>query len=265
MKKKLFIISSFLLFFHCSTVPITGRRQLDLVPQSQLLALSFQQYDQFLDQNRVITGTQDANMVKSVGNNIQKAVTQYLNENSMANRLNGYKWEYNLILDSNVNAFAMPGGKVAVYTGILPVTENMEGLAVVMSHEIAHAVAGHGSERMSQLLIVQLGGMALSEALSEQPELTRQLALIAFGVGTQVGVLLPYSRLQEAEADQLGLIFMALAGYNPNTAVAFWKRMSEQNGAKVPEFLSTHPSNETRIENIKSLIPEAMKYYKPKN
>lgn len=250
------------LFFQCSPVPVSGRRQLNLIPQSQMLALSFQSYDQFISENQVIKGTQEAQMVSTVGRRIQKAVEKYFSARNELKLLEGFQWEFNLVRDSSVNAFAMPGGKTAVLTGILPVTQNANGLAVVLGHEIAHAVAMHGNERMSQLLLAQLGGMALSEALSEQPQLTRQLALIAFGVGTQVGVLLPYSRIQESEADRLGLIFMAMAGYDPREAVEFWERMDNQGGPTVPEFLSTHPSTENRIQNIKKLIPEAMKYYR---
>jgi predicted Zn-dependent protease len=252
------------LLFQCSPVPITGRKQLSLVPQSQLLALSFQSYSEFLAENKPVSGTNDAEEVKKVGKNIQGAVEQYFRDRKMEDRLDGYKWEYNLVKDSSINAFALPGGKVAVFTGIIPVTENETGLAVVMGHEIAHAVANHGNERMSQLLLIQVGGLTLSEALQQQPELTRQLALVAFGVGTQVGVLLPYNRLQETEADRLGMIFMAMAGYDPRNAVKFWQRMGQQSGGEgnVPEFLSTHPSTDTRIENIKNMIPEALKYYK---
>lgn len=250
------------ILFQCTPVPVSGRRQLNLIPQSQMLALSFQSYDQFLDEHEVVNGTEEAQMVNVVGKSIQNAVERYFQERSMSDRLKGFQWEFKLIKDSSINAFAMPGGKTAVLTGILPVTQNVNGLAVVMGHEIAHAVAQHGNERMSQLLLVQLGGMALSEALSEQPALTRQLALIAFGAGTQLGVLLPYSRLQESEADRLGLIFMAMAGYDPREAVDFWSRMEKQGEAKVPEFLSTHPATENRISDIKRMIPEAMKYYR---
>lgn len=249
------------LFIQCSPVPVTGRRQLNLIPQSQILALSFQSYEQFLDESRIIKGTEEAIMVSTVGKRIQQAVEQYFRAENKLEMLEGFQWEFNLVQDSSVNAFAMPGGKTAVLTGILPVCEDATGLAVVLGHEIAHAVARHGNERMSQLLLVQLGGMALSEALSEQPQLTQQLALIAFGVGTQVGVLLPYSRIQESEADRLGLIFMAMAGYDPREAVGFWQRMEKQGGPSVPEFLSTHPSTENRIQDIRKLIPESMKYY----
>lgn len=261
MKTILLLLPCLITFFYCSSVPVTGRKQLDLVPQSQLLALSAEQYKQFLDSSKVIKDTPDAQMVKRVAGNIGLAVKRYFDRQKMSSRLEGYSWEANLIEDSSVNAFAMPGGKTVVFTGILPVTENETGLAVVMGHEIAHAVANHGSERMSQLLLVQLGGMALSEALNKQPELTRQLALVAFGVGTQVGVLLPYSRLQEAEADRLGLIFMAMAGYDPRAAIPFWQRMGQQDRVNIPELLSTHPSNDARINNIRNQLREAMGFY----
>jgi len=201
-------------------------------------------------------------MVKRVGTNIQHAVEEYLAQNNLSNRLEGYKWEFNLVEDEQVNAWCMPGGKVVVYTGILPVTKNEIGLAVVLGHEIAHAIAEHGNERMSQGLIQQLGGAALSVALRDKPQLTRDLFLTAYGVGSTVGIL-AYSRTQESEADHLGLIFMAMAGYNPGEAVNFWQRMADMNkGSKPPEFLSTHPSDETRINDIKNWLPDALKYYK---
>jgi predicted Zn-dependent protease len=262
MKKTLLILTSLLTLFYCSSVPVTGRKQLDLVPQSQLLALSENQYRQFISQSKVVLGTSDALLVTKVGQRIQQAVNNYFNKQNMSHRLDGYEWEFHLVEDTSINAFAMPGGKTVVFTGILPLTKDETGLAVVMGHEIAHAVANHGNERMSQLLVVQLGGMALSEALKKNSELTRQLAMVAFGVGSQVGILLPYSRLQESEADRLGLIFMALAGYDPREAIPFWQRMSQQNKTSIPEFLSTHPSNDARIANIGKLLPEALSFYK---
>jgi predicted Zn-dependent protease len=181
----------------------------------------------------------------------------------MSDQLKGYKWEFNLVEDPNVNAWCMPGGKVVVYTGILPVAKNEAGLATVMGHEIAHAFARHGAERMTQGLLVELGGMALEKALATRPEETRDLFMRSYGAGTQYGILLPYSRKQESEADHLGLIFMAMAGYNPNDALDFWQRMAaSSSGQAPPEFMSTHPADATRIRNIKKLIPEAMKYYK---
>ncbi|RQW05435.1 MAG: M48 family peptidase [Calditrichaeota bacterium] len=246
----------------CSTVPITGRKQLSLIPSGQLLSMSFQQYNQFLQENKLSDNQQQAEMVKRVGQNIQKAVEQFFAEQGMSEQLNNYQWEFHLIESEEVNAWCMPGGKVVVYEGILPVTQNETGLAVVMGHEIAHAIAQHGNERMSQGLLAQVGQVALDVALSEQPEQTRALWMTAYGVGAQVGVLLPFSRTQESEADRLGLIFMAMAGYDPHAAVDFWQRMSAKSGgASVPEFLSTHPSDQTRIENLQKLVPEAMKYY----
>ncbi|NLG16254.1 MAG: M48 family metallopeptidase [Fibrobacter sp.] len=263
-KSFMLIITGLFIFLQCAPVPVTGRKQLNLIPESQILSLSYESYDNFLDSSKVVKGTADAEMVTRVGRNIQMAVEQYFRERRNLSHLRGFQWEYNLIQDTLVNAFAMPGGKVAVFTGILPLTMNEEGLAAVMGHEIAHAVANHGNERMSQLLLMQLGGIALSEALSSQPQLTKQLALTAFGVGAQIGVLLPYSRVHEKEADQLGITFMAMAGYNPEAAIEFWQRMQKREGPEVPEFLSTHPSDQARIESLKEYLPEAMKHYKPR-
>ena len=246
----------------CSTVPLTGRSQLNLIPANEMLSLSFQQYDAFLKENKVSKDAKNTALVKKVGTNIEHAVEKYLAENNLSSRLDGYKWEFNLVQDDQVNAWCMPGGKVVVYTGILPVTKNEIGLAVVLGHEIAHAIAEHGNERMSEGLIQQLGGVALSVALKDKPQLTQDLFLTAYGVGSTLGVL-AYSRTQESEADHLGLIFMAMAGYNPDVAVDFWQRMAAMNqGQKPPEFLSTHPSDQTRINVIKNWLPEAMKYYK---
>ena len=247
----------------CSTVPVTGRSQLNMIPSSTMLSMSYQQYGDFMKSNQVSRDQAKVQMVRNVGVRIQRAVETYFNQKGWSDQLSGYKWEFNLIESPDVNAWCMPGGKVVVYTGILPVTKTEEGLAVVMGHEIAHAIAEHGNERMSQGLLTQLGGMALNEALASKPEQTRALWMTAFGVGAQVGVLLPYSRLHESEADKLGLIFMAMAGYNPNEAVSFWQRMAANKGGQAPpEFLSTHPSDETRIKDLKAALPEAMQYYK---
>jgi predicted Zn-dependent protease len=225
--------------------------------------MSYQQYDNFMNTNKISTDKKKTALVKKVGSNIQNAVEKFFRENNMSEDLQGYDWEFNLVENDEVNAWAMPGGKVVFYTGILPVCRDEEGIAVVMGHEVAHAVAQHGSERMSQGLMTQLGGAALGVALKDEPEETKALWFTAYGLGTQVGVLLPYSRLHESEADHLGLVFMAMAGYNPNEAVEFWQRMAEnKKGGAPPEFLSTHPSDETRINDLKKLIPEAMKYYK---
>jgi predicted Zn-dependent protease len=255
-------VCALLVLSACSTVPITGRSQLNLIPGNSMLSMSLQQYDAFLKDHKLSTNKEQTDMVKRVGARIQGAVERYLAANNMSSRLAEYKWEFNLVEDKEVNAWCMPGGKVVVYTGILPVTKGEAGLAVVMGHEIAHAVAEHGNERMSQGLLAEFGGMALSEALSAKPAATQQLWMAVYGVGAQYGAILPYGRLQESEADHLGLIFMAMAGYDPNEAVSFWQRMaSQKEGAGVPQFLSTHPSDDTRIENIRRLIPEAMRYY----
>ena len=266
LKLRLVVLCGFLLFLSsCSQVAITGRKQLNLVPSSVMHTLSFQSYSEFLAENKLSGDAQQAQMVKRLGLRIQKAVEQYCAENNLADRLIGYQWEFNLVEDPAINAWCMPGGKVVVYTGLLPVAEDEAGLAVVMGHEIAHAIAKHGAERMTQGLIVELGGVGLSTALAKHPEKTKELFLKSYDVGTQYGVLLPYSRVHENEADRMGLIFMAMAGYDPHKAVDFWQRMSAINKDKPtpPELLSTHPADATRIRNIKALLPEAMQYYRP--
>lgn len=250
------------LYQSCSMVPLTGRRQLSLVSNADMLTTSFAQYDQFQKENKQSSNSTQTNLVKGVGRNIQNAVTTYFAQHNLAQELDGFAWEFNLADNNEVNAWCMPGGKVMVYTGILPFTQNETGLAVVLAHEIAHAVAKHSNERMSQALIAQLGGETLAAALHNQPQQTQQVWMSLFGVGVSLGAILPYSRLQENEADHLGLIFMAMAGYNPNAAVEFWQRMSQNAGEKPLEFLSTHPSDASRIKKIQSEIPEATKYYK---
>jgi len=263
LKIELFaLLIAVLLIQSCMLVPLTGRRQLSLVSDADMLSTSFVQYDQFLKENKLSTNAAQTNMVKGVGRRIQNAVTTYFTQNNLSQDLNGFAWEFNLIENKEVNAWCMPGGKVVVYSGLLPVTQNETGLAVVMGHEIAHAVAKHSNERMSQALVAELGGQTLAAALQQQPQQTQQIWMTIFGVGVQLGAVLPYNRLQESEADHLGLIFMAMAGYNPNSAIEFWTRMSQNAGTNQLEFLSTHPSDENRIRKIKSEIPEAMKYYK---
>lgn len=256
------IILLALTVYYCSTVPITGRSQLSLISASEMNAMSFAQYGDFLKQNKLSTNQNSVDMVKRIGGKIQRSVETYFAQNNLSQELEGYAWEFNLIESPEVNAWCMPGGKVVVYTGILPITKDETGLAVVMGHEIAHAVAQHGAERMSQGLLQQLGGVALSVALQNEPTTTQNIFMTAYGVGTTVGVMLPFSRTQESEADRLGLIFMAMAGYDPTAAVEFWTRMAAQGGGKPPEFLSTHPSDETRIADIKKHLPEALQYYK---
>ncbi len=259
---KFFPVFILFLVIACQTVPITGRQQLNLVPSDTVLSMSNSEYRDFLSKHKIITNTPEAQMVLKVGQNIQHSVEVFFAQNNLSERLKGYQWEFNLVEDKSVNAWCMPGGKVVVYTGILPVAKDDSGLAVVVGHEIAHAVAQHGDERMSQGLLAQMGGVALATALSSKPNETNELFMAAYGIGTQVGILMPYSRLQESEADRLGLIFMAMAGYDPRTAIDFWKRMASKQGASLPEFLSTHPADETRIRNLEKLLPEAMRYYR---
>ena len=265
LKSRLAVLCGLVLLLSgCSQVPITGRQQLNLVPDSLINSMSLDSYREFLAQHKLSTDAQQTQMVRRVGGRIQKAVERYSAQNNLSDRLKGYQWEFNLVEDKAVNAWAMPGGKVVVYTGLLPVAQTEAGLAVVMGHEVAHVFARHGSERMTQGLLVDFGGIALSKALETRPAATRDLFMRSYGVGTQVGVLLPYSRLQESEADRLGLIFMAMGGYNPNEALSFWERMAaSQEGPRPPEILSTHPAGSTRIRNIRELIPEAMQYYRP--
>ena len=264
MKRSYFLLIAIaFLISACKTVPLTGRKGLKLLSSSEVNAMSFQQYDEVIGSSRLSTNQQQTRMVKDCGVKIQGAVEKYLNDNGYGALLEGYDWEFNLIESEDANAWCMPGGKVAFYTGILPVCKDETGIAVVMGHEVAHAIAEHGNERMSQGMLTQLGGVALSVAMEEQPDQTKALAYAAFGLGSQYGILLPYSRKHESEADRLGLIFMAMAGYNPKEAVNFWKRMSESGGMQPPEFMSTHPSHTTRIENLNEWMPEAMKYYRP--
>ncbi|MFO7840447.1 MAG: M48 family metallopeptidase [Desulfosalsimonadaceae bacterium] len=258
-------IGVFLLLFliaACSSVPISQRRQLNLIPSSSIMSMSLKQYDQFLKDNELSEDKEKTRMVKRVGRRISEAVEKYFAERGNSERMTNYQWEFNLVESEEVNAWAMPGGKVVVYSGLLPVAETEAGLAVVMGHEIAHAVARHGNERMSQALLAQFGAVALSQAIREKPAVAQQLWMMAYGVGSQLGVMLPYSRLHEKEADHLGLIFMAMAGYDPRVAVDFWQRMADKKeGKSPPEFLSTHPPDQKRIAAIKEMMPEALRYY----
>jgi predicted Zn-dependent protease len=260
----LFLLAS--VFVACSKNAITGRNQFKLVPESELQAMAVQQYQQFLSTNKVVapSADRDAEMVRRVGQRVSKAVEQYFQQQGMGDQLQGYKWEYNLVQDKAANAWCMPGGKIVVYSGLLPVTQNEAALAVVVGHEVSHAIFQHGNERMSQGLAQQLGGVALSVAVSSQPAATQNLFQQAYGIGSQVGVLLPFSRKQELEADRYGLRWAAMAGYNPREAIPLWQRMEKMSdGNAPPEFLSTHPAEGRRIEQLQKFMPEALKYYKP--
>jgi predicted Zn-dependent protease len=266
MKNVIFLLLGALFMTGCVLNLVTGRNQLSLVPESELQLMASGQYSAFLAEHKVLNpGHKDAAMVNRVGARISNAITTYYNSQGQQSVIEGYKWEFNTVDDPAVNAWCMPGGKVVVYTGLLPVAHNETALAIVVGHEIAHAIAKHGSERMSQAMMQQLGGMALQVALSQKPQETQMLFMQAYGIGSTVGAVLPWSRQQETEADQYGLIFAAMAGYNPQEAIPFWERMSAAGGAKPPEFLSTHPSDETRIRKLKQFMPEAMKYYNQAN
>jgi predicted Zn-dependent protease len=263
MKKIFFLLLIAFLITGCALNLVTNRNQLSLVKESELQLLATSEYKTFLTEHKVLSsGTnRDAAMVDRVGARIKNAITKYFDSQGKEPVLEGYLWEFNTVDSKEVNAWCMPGGKVVVYTGLLPLTQNESALAIVMGHEIAHSIAKHGNERMSQAMVQQLGGMALEIALSQKPQETRDLFMMTYGIGSEVGAILPWSRQQETEADQYGLIFSAMAGYDPREAIPFWQRMSAAGGTNPPEFLSTHPSDETRIRKMKQFLPEALKYY----
>jgi len=254
----LLIISA---LFACSSVPITGRKQLNLVSDSEVLSLSLQEYNDYIQTAKKSTDQTATALVVKVGKNIANAVALYYKSVNAEDEMKNFAWEFNLVEDQQVNAFCMPGGKIVIYTGILPVTQDETGLAIVVSHEVAHAVAKHANERMSQQVAAQYGAQAVSILTGKASETLQAVAQQVYGLGAEYGVMLPYSRAQEHEADHLGLIFMAIAGYNPQAALPFWQRMSQQ-GQAVPEFMSTHPSDAARIANLQKIMPEAMDVYK---
>ncbi len=247
----------------CSKVPVTNRRQVHLLPESEMIAMSKTQYKDVLSKSQIISSGPDAQLVDKVGRNISNAAIQYMNQIGQSKKLIGYAWEYHLLQSNEVNAWCMPGGKIAVYSALLPITKDEAGLAVVMGHEVGHAIAQHGNERMSQALVAQAGGQALSVALATKPQQTQELFGQAYGIGATYGALLPFSRTQESEADKIGMVIMAVAGYDPHAAIGLWERMKQMSGGGAPpELLSTHPSDQHRIDDIKAYMPEAMKFYK---
>jgi len=268
MKRYILILTVSMMALACSKNTFTHRNQLNLYSEAELQQMANTEYRATLAKSKVVSPSvsKDAEMVTRVGNRIANAVNTYFRDKKEDNPYKDYKWEFNLVDDKQVNAWCMPGGKVVVYTGLLPVAQNEAALAVVMGHEITHALAKHGNERMSQGMLQELGGVALSVAVANKPAETQNIFMTAYGVGTTVGGILPFSRKQELEADHYGLILCAVAGYNPREAVPFWERMQKMsNGQEPPELLSTHPSDETRIEQVKKYSEEAMKYYKPMN
>lgn len=251
----------FIVLYSCSSVPLTGRKQFVAIPSSQMISLSADSYAQVLKENELSRNQQYISMVNNAGKKLSSAVELYMRENGMAAGVENLDWEFAVIVSDQLNAWCMPGGQIAFYEGILPVCADETGVAVVMGHEIAHAIAQHGNERMSQQLLIEMGGVALSEALKNEKEKTLNLAMLAFGVGSKLGVQLPYSRTHESEADELGLYFMAMAGYDPREAPSFWERMEALGGSRPPEFLSTHPNPDTRISDLKKHMPKALEYY----
>ena len=259
MKKQIVLgICALSMVYSCATNPLTGKKTLNFVSNSELFPSAFQQYGTFLKENKVISGTADARKVEMVGSRIKAAAEKYLTYLGQAQYLQDYRWEYKLIDSKEVNAWCMPGGKIVVYSGILPITKNDAGLATVMGHEVSHALANHGAQRMSASQLQQLGAVGVAVATGGQSAEKQQMWQQYYGMGSQVGVMLPFSRGHETEADKIGLTLMAIAGYNPDESITFWTRMAAQSsGQAPPEFMSTHPSDATRIANLKALIPEA--------
>lgn len=262
MKNLSVILGLLLLLNSCTTVPLTGRKQLNIVSNQEVLTSSFQQYNEYIQTAAISSDKKDTDLVIKVGKRIAAAVELYMKNNGMADQIQDYKWEFHLVANKEPNAFCMPGGKIVVYEGILPYTKDETGLAVVLGHEVAHAVAKHSNERMSQQVVASVGSELVNLAVSQKSAVVQQLAPMVYGLGAQYAIMLPYSREHEHEADHLGLIFMAMAGYDPSAAEAFWTRMSASS-ANVPEFLSTHPSGDNRIQKIREWLPESKKYYTP--
>jgi len=258
MKKIISLLAVIMFMISCSTVPITGRKQLNLVNDAQILPMAFEQYEGFLKQNKLSSNAEMTNQVRTVGKRISGAVDRYMRANGMTANADAYRWEFNLVEDNTVNAWAMPGGKTVFYTGIMPIAKNEDGVAAIMGHEVAHAFARHGAERMSTGMLQQMGGLAVALSTGKKTPEQQQMWMAAYGISSQLGVL-KFSRTHESEADKLGVVFMIMAGYNPNESVNVWIRMSQRADSKKapPEFLSTHPSNETRIKELRNWIPEA--------
>ena len=255
MKRILLALTLFLAVAACKTNPFTGKKTLNFYPNNQIFPMAFAQYDEFLKENKVVEGTKEARMIKAVGQRISTAAERWLDANGYPGYLKDYKWEYNLVKDETVNAWCMPGGKIVFYTGILPICQDETGIAVVMGHEVAHALADHGAQRMSAGMLQQLGAVAGNVAIKDPQK--RNIFNQAYGIGSSVGVMLPFSRSHETEADRIGLQIMAIAGYDPAEAAELWKRMKARAQQAPPEFLSTHPSTDTRIKNLTAWAPLA--------
>lgn len=263
MKKIIVIIAIAVSLAACSSVMFTGRKQMKMIPASEMASMAVSSYRSFIDSSQLSANEEYNAMVQAAGANIKAAVETYMTQNGYDKQLALFEWEFNVIENDEINAWAMPGGKIVFYTGIMPICQDENGVAVVMGHEIAHVLAGHGNERMTQQLMAQFGSIALSEAIKQKPEQTQMIFNTSFAIGAQYGALLPYSRLHEKEADKIGQIIMAMAGYDPVHAISLWERMAALSGASpVPEVLSTHPSNSTRIAEMQENLEAARKYYK---
>ena len=261
MKKKVSVWLSMLLFLAaCSSVPLTGRKQMLLVSDSEVLSSSLTQYSDYMKTATKSTSKNGSAMVTRVGKKIAAATEQYLKNNGLESEIKNFSWEFNLVKDDQVNAFCMPGGKIVVYEGLMQLVDSDDELAVVVGHEVAHAVAKHSNERMSQQLMAQYGAQIIGQALSNKSAAVQQIGNSVYGLGEQYGVMLPFSRKHESEADYMGLVFMMMAGYNPEVAVNFWQKMSAGKSGATPEFMSTHPSDATRISDIQKYLPELEKY-----
>ncbi|MDR1258872.1 MAG: M48 family metallopeptidase [Tannerellaceae bacterium] len=262
MRKSTGLFIILLLLSACGSVPLTGRKQVMLVSDQEVLSSSLTQYNNFLKEAAISTDKAQTDKVLRVGRNIAAATEAYLRNNGLEAELKNFAWEFNYVKSNEANAFCMPGGKIVVYEGIMPFAPADAELAAVLGHEVAHAVARHASERMSQQMLAQYGGLVLEQAVSGTSSSTQTIANTVYGLGAQYGLMLPYSRRHEYEADHMGLIFMAMAGYDPRAAISFWTKMSQGKTASVPEFMSTHPSDANRIAELQKYLPDALKYYR---
>ena len=257
MKKIFILFFTIVVLFGCTNNPLTGKSNMALISNSQLFPMAFSQYDEFLKENTIVVNTQEALMIERVGKKIAEAAQKLLEAEGQPNYLDDYQWDFKLVNDDAINAWAMPGGKVVFHTGILPITKNEDGIAVVMGHEVAHAILNHGQQRMSMGILQQLGALGISIATADSSPRAQALIMLAYGIGSDLAGTLPFSREHEREADKYGLILMAIAGYNPDEGVEFWERMASAGDEKIPEFLSTHPSDINRIKNLQIIAPEA--------
>ncbi len=262
MKKWMISAAALLLLAGCSSVPLTGRKQLLLVSDQEVLSSSLTQYTEYMKTAKTTSSGKNAQMVTRVGKKIAAATEAYLKANGLQDEISNFSWEFNLVDDSQINAFCMPGGKIVVYSGLMSLVSSDDELAVVVGHEVAHAVAKHSNERLSQQVMAQYGAQILGAAVANKSTAIQQAASSVYGIGAQYGVVLPFSRKHESEADYMGLILMTIAGYNPDVAVTFWQKMSSSSSGKTPEIMSTHPSDERRISDIQKELPAIKQKYK---